>query len=31
LLNLIKNGEAYVNVNTESHPNGAIRGQISSP
>ena len=28
LMNAIKNGDAYVNVHTTDHPDGAIRGQI---
>jgi len=28
LINLMKNGDTYVNVHTNSHPDGEIRGQI---
>jgi hypothetical protein len=31
LVNAIKSGEAYVNVHTVDHPDGAIRGQIIAP
>jgi hypothetical protein len=30
LVSAVKNGDAYVNVHTPSHPNGGIRGQIES-
>ena len=30
LVNLMKTGEAYVDIHTTRHPNGEIRGQISS-
>jgi hypothetical protein len=29
LITAITNGETYVNIHTESHPNGEIRGQIT--
>ncbi len=29
LINLMKNGDTYVNVQTESHQDGDIRGQIT--
>jgi hypothetical protein len=28
LIKAIQNGEAYVNVHTTDHPDGAIRGQL---
>jgi hypothetical protein len=31
LVNIMKNGGAYVNVHTQQNQNGEIRGQISSP
>ena len=30
LVNIIKNGRAYVNVHTDQNQNGEIRGQIAS-
>jgi hypothetical protein len=30
LVNIIKNGQAYVNVHTDQNQNGEIRGQIAS-
>jgi hypothetical protein len=31
LVDIMKNGGAYVNVHTQQNQNGEIRGQISSP